>query len=143
MADRISKAQRSLLMSKIKGKNTKLEILVFRELRRKKIHFQRHYRKAPGSPDVALPSKKVAIFIDGDFWHGYRYPVWKRKLPEFWKMKIERNRKRDINNFRKLRRSGWLVLRVWEHKILKDFDGSIQDIVGTIKRRRPKQARTS
>jgi DNA mismatch endonuclease (patch repair protein) len=144
MADRISKEQRSELMSKIKGKNTRLEVSVFRELRRRKIHFQKHYRKAPGSPDVALPSGKVAIFIDGDFWHGYRYPAWKRKLPEFWKLKIERNRGRDRKNFRKLKRAGWLVLRVWEHQILKDFNGSVLEIVKTIKRRQlPRRGRTS
>jgi len=135
MADRISKRKRSELMSKIRGKNTGLELSVFHALRLWKIYFQKHYRKASGTPDIALPSKKIAVFIDGDFWHGYRFPSWKRRLPEFWRKKIERNRERDNKNFRKLRRSGWRVLRVWEHEVKDDFDLTIKKIVRFMKGR--------
>lgn len=121
MADIFTKEKRSEIMSKIRSKNTKLELVVFRFLRGRGIHFQRHYRKARGTPDVAVPSLRVAVFVDGDFWHGYRYPAWKRKLkPGFWREKIERNRARDRRNFAALRRQGWKVLRVWEHDIVRD-----------------------
>lgn len=134
--DRITKERRSLLMSKIRGKNTGPELAVFSELRRNRIYFRRHYDKVAGSPDVALPTKKIAVFIDGDFWHGYRYPCWKNKLPsDFWRQKIERNRARDKRNFAKLRKSGWLVLRVWERELRSDFDGSIRKVVRHLKLR--------
>lgn len=70
MADVFSKAKRSEVMSKIRGKNTKAELVVFRYLRKEGVYFQKHYKRALGSPDIALPLKKRAVFIDGDFWHG-------------------------------------------------------------------------
>lgn len=108
-------------MSKIKGKNTKVELLIFRELRKRGIYFQRHYTSAPGRPDIALPRKKIAVFIDGDFWHGYNYAKTKNCLPkDYWRAKIEINMARDAKNRRKLRRMGWKVLIVWEHSLTKD-----------------------
>ena len=118
MADIFTKEKRSEIMSLIRGKNTKPEMEVFRYLRSQKIYFQKHYKKVPGSPDVALPSKKIAVFIDGDFWHGWQFEKRREKLPEtYWRGKIEANIKRDKRNFARLRRSGWKVLRVWEHQL--------------------------
>lgn len=120
-------------MSRIRNKDTGIELLVFGRLRRAKIHFHRHYRRAPGTPDIALPKRKIAVFVDGDFWHGWRYPSWRGKLPsKFWRDKIERNRARDRRNFAKLRRQGWRVLRVWEHDLAGDLEGSIKKIVAFI-----------
>lgn len=134
MTDRISKEDRSLIMSHNRPKNTSIEKKVFGILREKSIHFQRHYKKVAGTPDVAFPRRKIAIFIDGDFWHGYRYPAWKHKLhSDFWRKKIERNRQRDKNTFRKLRRKGWLVLRIWEHEIQKDLDKCLTDILALLR----------
>lgn len=130
MADVFSREKRSEIMSKIRSKNTKAEVLVFKELKRRKIYFQLHYKKASGSPDIALPRKKIAVFIDGDFWHGYRFAERRSKLPEkYWVGKIEGNMKRDRRNRAKLRKSGWKVLRVWEHEVLKNFDKTIDKIV--------------
>ena len=70
MTDIFDPQKRSEVMSKIKGKNTKAEVIVFRYLRANKIYFQKHYKRAPGSPDISLPRRKRAVFIDGDFWHG-------------------------------------------------------------------------
>jgi DNA mismatch endonuclease (patch repair protein) len=120
MPDKFSKEVRSAIMSRIRSKNTGIEMLVFRELRRRGIRFQKHYRRVVGTPDVAVPKRKIAVFVDGDFWHGFRYPAWKRKLSsKFWTAKIERNRRRDRRNFAKLRREGWRVMRVWEHQLKK------------------------
>lgn len=130
MADKFSKAMRSKIMSAIRSANTSPELIVFKELKKMKIHFQRHYKKVIGSPDIACPSRKIAIFIEGDFWHGFRYPAWKRRLKaSFWRKKIERNRKRDRLYHVKLRRMGWKVLRIWEHQLKNDFGGTIDKVI--------------
>jgi DNA mismatch endonuclease (patch repair protein) len=119
MPDIFTKEKRSEVMSRIRGKNTKPELVVFRYLRREKIYFQKHYKKAPGSPDVALPRKRIAVLIDGDFWHGRHYAKKKEKLPEvYWQGKIAANIARDKRNMAKLRRSGWRVMRVWESDLM-------------------------
>ena len=116
-------------MSKIRSKDTAIEKIIFRELRKRKIYFQKHYRKALGSPDIALPKKKKAVFIDGDFWHGYKYAVQKQRLPKkYWLNKIEDNIKRDKKNRAKLKREGWKVLRIWEHEIKKDLEKALERI---------------
>lgn len=117
-------------MSKIRSKNTKAELLVFRELRKRGIYFQKHYKRAAGNPDIALPRKKKAVFIDGDFWHGYQFSKLKKRLPKkYWLAKIERNIKRDRKNRAQLRKEGWEVLRVWEHDIRKNLNKSINKII--------------
>lgn len=135
MADRFPKKVRSKIMSKIRSEGTSIEKMVFRELRKRNIYFQKHYKNALGTPDIALPSKKVAIFIDGDFWHGFRYPLWKKRLnSKFWTDKIERNRARDKRYHAKLRRDGWKVKRIWEHQLQNDFDGAIKIITNLLKK---------
>jgi DNA mismatch endonuclease (patch repair protein) len=74
----------------------------------------------PGRPDFVFVRARVAVFVDGDFWHGWRFPLWEHKLSPFWKKKIGDNRVRDLRNFRKLRTAGWVVLRIWEHEIKDD-----------------------
>ena len=98
------------------------------------IYFQKHHKRTLGSPDICIPSKKIAIFIDGDFWHGYRYKTWKDRLgSDFWRQKIERNMARDKRTFRKLRKEGWTVMRVWEHALQKDTKKTISNIEDLIK----------
>ncbi len=110
MADRLTRAQRSYNMSRIRGFDTSLEVAVRRELRRFGLRFKANVMSLPGRPDLVFPSAKLIVFIDGDFWHGFRYPTWKRRLPQFWRRKIERNRARDLRNFAALRRRGWRVV---------------------------------
>ncbi len=130
MADVFSKDKRSKVMSRIHSENTKVEMLVFRELTKRKIYFYRHYKRVIGKPDIALPRKKIAIFIDGDFWHGHDLEKWQSKLPEkYWLQKISDNVARDRRNRAKLRRSGWKVLRIWEHQLCKEPDKYISKIV--------------
>ena len=134
MTDVFTPKKRSKIMSKIRSQNTKAEILVFKELQRRKIYFQKHYKRAVGSPDIALPRKKKAVFIDGDFWHGYQFSKQKKRLPKkYWQGKIENNIKRDRRIKAKLKRDGWQVLRVWEHDVLKNFDKTIDKIVAFLK----------
>lgn len=121
-------------MSKIRSKDTVIEKIVFRELRKNGIYFQKHYKKAFGNPDIALPKRKIAIFIDGDFWHGYNFAKTKKRLPKkYWLAKIERNIKRDKVNRAKLRKDGWKILRVWEHEIEKNLEKIILRILHFIK----------
>ncbi len=130
MADCFTKKKRSEIMSKIRSKNTRAEILVFRELRRRGIYFQKHYNKALGKPDIVLPRKKKAVFIDGDFWHGYNFKKQKNRLPKkYWLKKIEGNIIRDQSNRAKLRRAGWKVLQIWEHEVIKKFNKTIEEII--------------
>jgi DNA mismatch endonuclease (patch repair protein) len=117
-------------MSRIHSENTKVENIVFRELRKKKIYFKKYYSKVEGKPDIALPRKKKAIFIDGDFWHGYQIESLKGRLPkDYWIEKIERNVSRDKKNTELLLNKGWQVLRVWEHEIYQDLEGSIDTVI--------------
>ena len=118
MVDIFTKEKRSWVMSRIRGKDTGPERLMEKLLGKAKIRFRKHYKVA-GSPDFGIPRKKIAIFVDGDFWHGYDYARKGRKLPEFWKAKIERNIARDRRDRAKLRRLGWKVLRIWEHELEK------------------------
>lgn len=84
------------------------------------LRFRKHVRTLPGNPDVVFSRARVAVFVDGDFWHGYRFPRWQDKLTVFWRNKIGHNRRRDRANFRRLRRQGWTVIRLWGHEVLRD-----------------------
>lgn len=117
--DIYSRKKRSEIMSNVKGENNALERSVFSYLRKKGIYYQKHYKLAPGTPDIAIPSKKLAVFIEGSFWHGWGYAKLKKKLPPFWKKKIWSNILRDRRNLRRLKFEGWLVLRVWDHRLKK------------------------
>lgn len=120
MADFLTPEQRSVQMSKIRGKNTKAELIAFKYLRKERVYFQRHYKRAPGSPDIALPRKKKAVFIDGDFWHGKTIDrVMERGADDFWTKKIRRNMNRDKEQESLLLEMGWQILRIWESDIMR------------------------
>jgi len=127
--DVFTKEKRSEIMSKIRAEDTKAELAVFKELRKRKVYFQKHYKRISGKPDIAVPSRKKAVFIDGDFWHGYNFNKIKNRLPKkYWLAKIESNIARDKMNKSFLRRSEWKVLRVWEHEIEKDLSKAVDKI---------------
>lgn len=130
--DIMSKEKRSALMSRIKGKNTKPERLVMSGLEDRKINFETHAKDLPGRPDIVFRDKHIVVFIDGDFWHGWRFPLWKHKLSPKWQNKIEATRVRDQRNIRKLRRAGWKVLRIWEHQVEKDTGKCIDRIANLV-----------
>ncbi len=115
--DIMSPEKRSALMGKIRGKGTKCELAVAQLLNSAEFEFDEHARDLPGRPDFVLRQSRVVIFVDGDFWHGWRFPRWRLKLSESWEEKIAKNRRRDSRNFRALRRAGWKVVRLWEHQV--------------------------
>lgn len=133
MPDNLTPEQRSYCMSRIKGKDTGLETWVRSELHKRGFRFRKHVKDLPGKPDVVFTKAKVAVFIDGDFWHGYRFPTWEHKVSDFWKKKISKSRERDTKSHRKLRDMGWTVIRLWQHDLERDFEGSIEKIVSAVK----------
>lgn len=135
MPDRHTPEQRSYNMSRVKGKDTGLELKVRNELQKLGLVFETNVASLPGKPDIVFWDKKTAVFLDGDFWHGYRLPIWINTLPPFWKDKIGETRKRDQRNFRNLRRNGWMVIRIWQHEIHKDLDSSIARITTALETR--------
>mgnify|MGYP002084914640 CR=1 FL=1 len=139
MSDHLTREQRSQAMKRVRLKNGSLETHVQRELRAKGLRFRRHARNLPGSPDIIFPRERVAVFVDGDFWHGWRLPAWEHKVSEFWRDKLRANRARDQRNFRRLRAEGWKVIRIWQHDLKPNKRGNfLQRILGTLKGRAPK-----
>lgn len=138
--DNLTHEQRSYCMSRIKAKNTGIEKLVRSELHKRGLRFRKHVRDLPGKPDIVFSKARVAVFLDGDFWHGYRFPSWESKMSAFWQQKISKNRERDNRNHRKLRESGWTVIRLWQHNVERDFECSIERIVDAVKTKAQSEA---
>jgi DNA mismatch endonuclease (patch repair protein) len=141
-SDTLTPEQRFRAMSRVKLKDGSLETTIRSELHRRGYRFRKHVKTLPGSPDAVFPREKIAVFIDGDFWHGYRLPVWEHKLKDFWKAKIRENRARDRRNFRKLRRMGWRVIRIWQHQIKKNPAAcvdKIEELIQTVRISSPRK----
>lgn len=119
MADVFSPEKRREVMRLIKSKNSKAELTVFRYLKEKGVYFQKHYKRAPGTPDIALPRKKRAVFVDGDFWHGRRLQetIERRGIDDYWTIKVLKNIDRDQRQMKELRAKGWKIMCVWESDI--------------------------
>ena len=115
--DTLTMSLRSHCMSRIRGKNTKPEILVRKWLHARGFRFRLHNKKLPGCPDIVLPKYGVAIMVNGCFWHGHkgcRYATKSKTNIEFWETKIARNRHRDEVTTAHLEALGWTVITVWE-----------------------------
>jgi len=130
--DRITKEQRHKNMSRVKGKDTTPELLLRKALWARGIRYRKNYDKLPGKPDIVLTRQKIAIFVDGDFWHARGHQdnpgeeVASNK--EFWRKKLARNVERDKEVNDELTEAGWLVLRFWESDIKKDLDACMMKI---------------
>ena len=117
MADKLNTQQRHHCMSRIRGKDTKPEILVRKGLHARGFRFRLQDRKLPGRPDIVLPKYGVAIMVNGCFWHGHkgcRYATKPKSNVEFWEAKIARNKHRDEVTAAHLEALGWTVIVVWE-----------------------------
>ena len=125
--DRHTPAQRSYNMSRIKSKNTKPELLLFKILKGEGLKFRRHY-SIPGKPDAVFAKERLAIFVDGEYWHGKNFSLWKDQLSEFWLNKIKQNIKRDRQIRRILRQKDWIVLRIWGRDLIKQPDKYLRKI---------------
>ena len=123
MVDKFSKETRSYVMSCVKGKDTKPEILVRRYLFSRGLRFRKNDKRYPGSPDVVLPKYNTVVFVHGCFWHmheGCKYATMPKSNVEYWKKKLYRNRERDEHNRKELESRGWNVITVWECQLKKD-----------------------
>ena len=117
MSDKLTPQQRSQCMSRIRGKDTKPEILVRKGLHARGFRFRLQDRKLPGRPDIVLPKYGVAIMVNGCFWHGHkgcRYATKPKSNVEFWQAKIQRNQHRDEVTSAHLEALGWHVITIWE-----------------------------
>lgn len=130
MADKFSKAKRSAIMSRIRSKNTSLEVEFRKLLWKNGMGRYRIHYKLPGKPDIVYVSKKIAVFLDGDFWHGYN---WKKlgKVPprKYWQKKIQKNIDRAKKYNKMLKKDGWKVIRIWEHDVKKNQEKCISKLI--------------
>lgn len=133
-----TKEQISYNMQQVKNKDSEIEILLRKALWQKGYRYRKNVSGIYGHPDIAFISKKVAIFCDSEFWHGYDWENRKKDFRtnrEFWIAKIERNivRDKEVNDF--LNNNGWVVIRFWGKEIKKDLQSCVQKIEETIKER--------
>lgn len=141
MADNHSKEIRSYNMFQIRSKNTKPEEIVRKYLFSKGFRYRKNDKRYPGRPDIVLPKYKIAIFINGCFWHmhdGCSKFVMPKSNIEYWKAKLERNKRHDIENKIALEEQGWKVIVVWECDLKKDKKESrLKYLVGEIIENKP------
>ncbi len=116
MPDVVDKKTRSRMMSGIRGKDTKPELLIRKQLHKLGFRYKLHDRKLPGKPDMVFPKYKAIIFVNGCFWHGHNCHLfkWPSSRVEFWHDKITRTQEKDKENFDALLEKGWRVLKIWE-----------------------------
>lgn len=131
--DVLTKEQRRRSMQHNTSKDTKIEVTLRKALWKKGYHYYKNYKGLPGSPDIVLTKYKIAIFCDGEFFHGKDWEVLKPQLqrgnnPDFWVKKIERNIQRDIEVDKKLLFLGWTVIHFWGKDIMKKTDECVQVI---------------
>lgn len=124
------------IMSSIHSKDTKPELLLRRELWRRGLRYRVNVKTLPGKPDIVFTRAKIAIFCDGDYWHGHNWAL--RGIPsleeelagysDYWQQKIRRNIERDKENTAKLEAAGWIVIRIWESEIKKNLEACATQI---------------
>lgn len=123
MVDTVSKKKRSEIMSRIKSKNSKIEVLFRKKLWKQGFRYSKNSTKYFGKPDIVLLKHKTVIFIDSCFWHGCkkhcRIPAVRKK---YWTEKIQRNKERDKEVSRYYKKQEWKIFRVWEHDLMKSLE---------------------
>jgi DNA mismatch endonuclease (patch repair protein) len=133
--DNLTVEQRRRNMQNIRSTDTKVELLVFRELRRLKIYCARNVKSIVGKPDFVFRRKKVVVFIDSDFWHGHsKRCIMPKSNCEYWNQKIQRNRIRDKEVNKRLREEGWKVIRIWEYNLKISFKAEFNRILFAVRR---------
>lgn len=135
MADTFSKEKRHEVMSKIRGKDTKIEVQVRHWLYHHGIRYRKNCKDIAGKPDIAIKKYKIAIFVHGCFWHGHENCKFFR-LPksnlEYWEVKLEKNIARDRTNIEALKSKGWHVSIVWECQVKTSFEVSMMSLYDEI-----------
>jgi len=131
MVDIVDKATRSRMMSHIRGKNTKPELIIRKGLFGKGFRYRLHQKKLPGKPDLVFPKYRAVIFVNGCFWHGHDCKLFKWPLSNkrFWRVKITGNQKKDARNIADLKKSGWRVLIIWECSMRNHSSVSVDRVI--------------
>lgn len=122
-------------MRRVKSRDTSIEVAFRRALWRAGIRYRKNYGKLPGKPDIAIVRHKIAVFCDGEFWHGKDWGEVKERLQtrrDFWIRKIERNIERDNENEKQLAALGWTVFRFWGRDIKKNLDLCVAEVVDAV-----------
>lgn len=122
-------------MSNVKLKGGKAETILAKSLWISGIRYRKNYKKLPGSPDIAITKYKIAIFVDGEFWHGFDWENRKQKLKknkEYWIEKIEENIAKDKCNNELLIKDNWTVIHFWEKEVLKNLEECISKVHSSI-----------
>lgn len=135
MSDTISPEHRSWNMSRIRNKDTKVEVLVRKYLFSRGYRFRKNDKRYPGKPDVVLPKYHVVIFVNGCFWHqhpGCKNATMPKSNTEFWKEKLGKNVTNDSKNIEKLSSMGWKVITLWECELEKDFEACMEKLIDEI-----------
>jgi DNA mismatch endonuclease (patch repair protein) len=131
--DDMDRRQRSRTMSRIRSTETKPEVRLRKALYHAGLRYRKNYKKLPGTPDIALTRQKIAIFVDGDFWHARGHQEHPGEQiatnQEYWKQKLSRNVEHDREVNDALTELGWLVLRFWESDIQKDLDACVDTVL--------------
>lgn len=136
MADRITKDVRSRNMSRIRGKDTTLELKVRKYLFHCGFRYRKNVKDLPGKPDIVLPKYRTVVFVNGCFWHhhyGCRLAVYPKSNEQYWETKINRNITNDESNIKKLTEMGYKVLTIWECEIKECFEYRMTELVSEIK----------
>lgn len=137
MPDVLTPEQRRKNMQHIKSKDTKIELMLRRALWKKGYRYRKNYNDLPGKPDIVLPKYKIAIFCDGEFFHGKDWEILEPKLKksnnsDMWIKKISNNRKRDEEINKQILYLGWTVIRFWGNEINTNLDECVKIIEETI-----------
>ena len=136
---RYTPEQRSRLMSRIRSTDTRPELMLRRALWALGYRYRKDVKSLPGKPDIAVRKYKVAVFVDGEFWHGYKWAEKKPRIKrnrEYWIPKIERKMQRDRQNTQALQEQGWTVFRFWEHKLKKEFHTCLEAVVEELEKKK-------
>lgn len=134
--DRLTPEQRHKNMKAVKNKDSDIELKLRKELWSRGLRYRKNYTKIIGKPDIVFIGKKVAVFCDSEFWHGYNWEERKKDFKshqEFWIPKIERNMQRDIEVTEALEADGWTVLRFWGKEIKKNTSACADVIERAVK----------
>ena len=136
MADKLSPEKRSWNMSRIKGKDTAIEVRVRKYLFSQGFRYRKNVKELPGKPDIVLPKYHTVVFVNGCFWHrhqGCKYAYMPKSRIEFWQKKFNRNVENDSLHRRELSGKGWRVLTVWECELKTDFVDTMQVLINEIR----------